>query len=168
MSEYPELIKNDEMYTPATALDCIVPFMNKSWTWWECCPGKEHMTNALYERGISLTYSLGKNCLTYKPESYDAIITNPPWSTTLRLSIIEMAIKTQKPFIFLFRLEHMGGIGMTELVKNLDDICLIIPKKRINYIKPFIEGQNAVSRSPFHSVYLTSGLGIGKQILYVD
>ncbi|MFA7074130.1 MAG: hypothetical protein WC234_02955 [Endomicrobiaceae bacterium] len=59
-----------------------------------------------------------------------------------------------------------GGVEAYELFKDLD-IKIIIPKKRINYITPKMMAGKKVGGSPFHSVWITKGFNLPKQINYI-
>ena len=52
------------------------------------------------------------------------------------------------------------------LLKDLD-FQLIIPERRINYITPKMLAGEKVGGSQFHSIWLTYGLNLPKQINYI-
>jgi len=106
-----------------------------------------------------------KNLKKEKPkEEWDIFITNPPFNGNKKF--FRRAIELEKPFAILCRLEHLGGVEAYELFKDLD-IKIIIPKKRINYITPKMMAGKKVGGSPFHSVWITKGFNLPKQINYI-
>jgi len=42
---FPKLHNFNEMFTPPEAMDYIMPFLDKSKTYWEACYGEGHMDN---------------------------------------------------------------------------------------------------------------------------
>ena len=158
---YPKLHNFNEMYTPPVALDSIEQFLPKDVIYWEACYGMGHMADELLKRGFGVIGHEDIDCLSELPkEQWDIWITNPPFNGNKKF--IRRAIELGKPFAFLLRLEHLGGVEAMELLGNLD-FQIIIPKKRINYIK----SEGKTSSSPFHSIWLTYGLKLPKQINYV-
>ena len=70
------------------------------------------------------------------------------------------------PFALLLRLEHLGGVSAMKILDNID-FSVFIPEKRINYITPKMIAGEKVGGSPFHSIWLTHGVDLPKQINYV-
>lgn len=162
---FPTLHNFNEMFTPPEAVDYIEPYLDKSKEYWEACYGQGHMADELRRRGFKVAGHPEMDCLKDQPDAWDVWITNPPWSNNK--VFIERAIQLGKPFAFLLRLEHLGGVGACRLLKNLD-VSVVIPEKRINYITPKMQRGEKVGGSPFHSIWLTYGLGIDKQIVYKE
>lgn len=161
MNKYPKLHNFNDMYTPPEALNYITPFLDHSLIYWEACYGKGHMANELIKRGFNVIGNSNINCLTQKPKTHwDVWITNPPFNGNKKF--IHRAIELNKPFVFLCRLEHLGGVEAMRLLSDLD-FKIIIPKKRINYIRT----DKSQPGAPFHSIWLTYGINLPKQINYV-
>ena len=82
MNVYPELHNFNDMYTPPEALDYIVPFLDKTKTYWEACYGEGHMARELTKREFKVIGRKGLDflaiCGIY--EHWDVIITNPPFN----------------------------------------------------------------------------------------
>ena len=165
MNKFPKLHNFNEMFTPPEAMDYICPFLDKSLIYWEACHGKGHMTNELRKRGFNVIGKENFDCLVYEPETkWDFWITNPPFNGNK--IFIERAIQLKKPFAFLIRLEHLGGVKAMELLKDLD-FKIIIPQKRINYITPKMIAGEKVGGLQFHSIWLTYKIKLPKQINYI-
>ena len=160
---FPKLHNFNDMYTPESAINYIAQYLPKNKTYWEACYGKGHMAKVLSDKGFSVVGNENIDCLLEQPEAWDIWITNPPFNGNKKF--IARAIELGKPFVFLIRLEHLGGVSACKLLKDLD-FTVIIPEKRINYITPkMLEGQK-VGGSPFHSVFLCHGIGTPKGIIY--
>ncbi len=161
----PEIHNFNDMYTPPEAMDYICPFLDKSLEYWEACYGKGHMYDELRKRNFSVMGWEEMDCLvSVPPFSWDFFITNPPFNGNKKF--IARAILLGKPFAFLIRLEHLGGVEAMRLLKDLD-FGLVIPEKRINYITPKVLAGEKVGGASFHSVWLTHGVDLPKQINYV-
>ena len=163
--KYPKLHNFNDMYTPPEAMDYITKFLDKNLIYWESCYGKGHMADELINRGFNVVGRSEIDCLVDEPKhKWDFLITNPPFNGNKKF--IKRAIELKKPFAFLIRLEHLGGVEAFRLLKDLD-FKLIIPEKRINYITPKMIAGEKVGGSSFHSIWLTNGLNLPKQINYI-
>jgi len=162
--KFPKLNNYNEIYTPKYAVDCITPFLNKDLLFWEACYGLGHMAELLKSKGFNVVGEKEIDCLVSCPEHWDVFITNPPFNGNKMF--IERAVKLDKPFAILIRLEHLGGVNATRILKGLP-ITVLIPEKRINYINPKILRGEKTGGSPFHSVWLTLGIVEQKGIVYV-
>jgi hypothetical protein len=160
--QYPKLHNFNEMFTPPEALDYITPYLNKELVYWEGCYGEGHLAKEMTRRGFNVIGSKDWDIFKVEPK-YDFLITNPPFNGNKKF--IRRAIELKKPFALLVRLEHLGGVEALKLLKDLD-FQLIIPEKRINYITPKMIKGKKVGGSQFHSVWLTYGLDLPKQINY--
>ena len=161
---YPKLHNFNEMYTPKEAMQYIIPFLNKDLVYYEMCYWQWHMANRLKEEWFSVVWEEWLDCFLDNDLKYDFIITNPPFNWNKKF--LKRAIELWKPFAFLQRLEHLGGVEALEIFKDLW-IQIIIPEKRINYIKPEMIEWKKVWWSPFHSIWITYWLNLSKDILYI-
>jgi hypothetical protein len=166
---YPKLHNFNEMYTPKEAVDIICKYLPKGKVYWEACYWLWHFADWLRQNWYIVVGHRDIDCLIQEPEDFglwwwDIFITNPPFNGNKKF--VRRAIELWKPFVFLIRLEHLGWVEASELLWWLDDLTVIIPKKRVNYIKPRMMQWEKVWWSPFHSVFLTHGLGLWRQIIY--
>ncbi|MEK6935976.1 MAG: hypothetical protein AABW67_04245 [Nanoarchaeota archaeon] len=165
MTRFPKLNNFNEMFTPPEGMKYIIPFLDKKLIYWECCYGQGHMAKELEKNGFKVVGNKDIDCLKEQPKEWDFLITNPPWKTNK--DFIRRAIELKKPFAFLIRLEHLGGVEALELLKDLD-FHIIIPRNRINFITPKMLQGIKVGGSLFHSIWLTYGLKLSKQINFVE
>ena len=159
-STFPVLHNFNEMYTPPEAVDIISKYLPKDKVYWEACYGMWHFANRLIENWFNVIWNIDIDCLYENPDWWDIFITNPPFNGNKKF--IKRAIELWKPFVFLIRLEHLWWVEASRLLKDLWDYTIIIPEKRINYIKL----QWNTSSSPFHSVFLTYWLNLWDKIIY--
>jgi len=163
MKEYPKLHNFNDMYTPPEAILSIIEFLPKDKIYWEACYGLGHLAKELQSYGLNVVGNKKIDCLIEEPENWDIFITNPPFNGNKKF--FKRATQLKKPFVFLCRLEHIGGVEAKRLFKDLD-IQIVIPEKRINYITPKMMNGEKVGGSPFHSIWVTHGLNLPKQIIY--
>lgn len=160
---FPTLHNFNDMFTPPEAVDYIEPYLDRSKVYWECCYGQGHMAKELERRGFKVVGHPEMDCLKEEPETWDVSITNPPFSNNK--VFVERMIQLGKPFVFLLRLEHLGGVGACRLLKDLN-VSIVIPEKRINYITPKMQRGEKVGGSQFHSIWLTYGIPMERQIVW--
>lgn len=165
MTTYPKLHNFNELYTPPEALVYLIPFLPKDKIYWEACYGLGHLAKELQANGFNVVGDQNIDCLIEQPKQWDIFITNPPFNGNKKF--FKRAIELRKPFCLLCRLEHLGGVEALKLFKDLD-IQIVIPEKRINYITPKMMAGEKDGGSPFHSIWVTQGLYLPKQINYVE
>ncbi len=163
-NNFPKLHNFNEMYTPPEAMKYIIPYLNKDLIYWEACYGLGYMAEELIKNDFNVVGHRELDCLVEEPDNWDFLITNPPFNGNKKF--IKRAIELNKPFAFLIRLEHLGGVEACSLFKDLD-FQIIIPEKRINYLTPKKLRGEKVGGSPFHSIWFTYGLNLPKQINYI-
>jgi hypothetical protein len=148
---------SDEVYTPAYAVKPIIKYIDRGnkefYTIW--CPfDKEDsefvkLIRAAGHKVIASHIDDGKNFFIYEPEeSYDYIISNPPFS--IKDDILKHLYELNKPYAMLLPLPVLQGQKRFPYIKDCE---ALIFDKRINYYKDSEkkEVQKGVS---FASIYL--------------
>jgi len=154
----------DDFQTPPEALMPLLPFLKKNWTIWECAQGKGYLTQALRVYGYQVIGSdilTGQDFLVWKPEQFDCIITNPPYSAKHKFLIRCYAL--EKPFALLLPLTTLETRIRQRLFAQYG-IEIILFDKRINFHVP----SGKESKSWFATAWFTWGLDIGKQLSFVS
>ena len=164
MNRDTKLANFNDMYTPDYAIDYIIEYLPKDKVYWECCYWLWHLAKSMEKRWYSVVWSSDIDCLVSEPkEWYDIIITNPPFRWNKKF--IKRAIELWKPFIFLIRLEHLWWADAMD-VFNDDDIQILIPRKRINYITPKIMRWEKTWWATFHSIFVFYKMNLPKKLIY--
>lgn len=158
-----KLSKFDNVYTPLEGALYLKDFIPENKIIWECCYGRGHLAEHLRGFGHTVVGNSTMDFFIDEPKKWDIIITNPPFSH--HKDFIEKAITFNKPFAFLIRLEHLGGVRAYNLFKDLD-FQIIIPEKRINYLTPKILGGKKTGGATFHSIWLTYRFNLPQTIVY--
>lgn len=124
---------SDEVYTPAYAVKPIIKYINNGNIVW--CPfdtEESEYVKLIREAGhkvIASHIDTGKNFFEYEPEeSYDCIISNPPFS--IKDEVLKRLAELDKPYAMLFPIPTLQGQKRFEYIK---DCQALIFDKRINY-----------------------------------
>jgi len=140
----------------------LLPYLKKDWTIWECGEGKGNLTKHFREKGYEVVGSDildGRDFLLWKPEKFDVIITNPPYS--LKQQFLTRAYSLGKPFAFLLPLTTFETAKRQQLFKKYG-LEVIFFDKRINFETPSGKG----SSSWFGTAWFTCGLNIGREMTF--
>lgn len=153
----------DDYQTPVEALLPLCLYLPNDWTVWECAAGNGNLVRGLQEHGykvIATDILSGQNFLMWEPaESWDCMITNPPYS--LKQQFLERAYLLGKPFAFLLPLTTFETPKRQVLFKDYGLEVIFLPK-RINFETPNGKGSGAW----FAVAWFTWGLNIGKQLVF--
>ncbi len=150
---------SNDFQTPEYAIDLLLKFIYipSDYIIWEPAMGKGNIVNAFRRQGIKVIGTDivdGHDFLSYEPDNYDAIVTNPPYS--LRNKFIRRCYDLAKPWALLMPLTTLEGIERQEMFRR--GITLIIPKKRINFETPSGHG----SGSWFMTAWFIYGFDVKK------
>jgi len=118
---------SDELYTPESVIDILLPYISKDKVIFECAVGSGKLKSKLENEGYSVVSS--DNFFNEFPE-YDILITNPPYS--IKDKFLEEAYKRGKPFALLLPITALEGIKRQELYKK-SGIQILFPKKRTDF-----------------------------------
>lgn len=154
---------SNDFQTPSLALNPLYKYLKKEWLIWECSCGRGNLVNALNSKGyltIGTDIMSGHDFLNYKPEKFDCIITNPPFS--LKEKFLERCYKLNKPFALLLPLTTFEGKKRQELFREYG-VQVIFFDKRINFETPSGKG----SGSWFATAWFTWGLNLPKELNFV-
>lgn len=154
----------DDFQTPPEALVPLLPYLQKDWLIWECAQGKGYLTEALHEHGYTVIGSdilTGADFLTWTPEQFDCIITNPPYS--LKHKFLIRCYELGKPFALLLPLTTLETRTRQRLFAK-HGVEIILFDKRINFHVP----SGKESKSWFATAWFTRGLNIGHQLNFVS
>ena len=139
----------DTFQTPPYALEPLLPFLPITWRIWEPACGKGNIVRALKSSGHCVFGSdvvpayygamkgadfLGELGGLVGRRSYDAIVTNPPYS---RLDDwIARCFELGKPFALLVPVTALGGKRRQSLYRNYGGVSLIMFGERIPFETP--------------------------------
>jgi hypothetical protein len=128
----------DEQYTPKYGVEVLLPHIQhlKDKIIW--CPfDKEdsYFVSVLKENGFNVIYSHienGQDFLTYAPEQWDVIISNPPYKN--KRSFWERCLDLKKPFALLLPLNILSdSVINTTMGEREREFQLLIPSRRMRF-----------------------------------
>lgn len=148
---------NDEFYTPKYAISPIAKYIKPNSVIW--CPfdtDESMFVKELEKDGHKVIFthiSSGYDFFNYEPETYDYIISNPPYS--LKYEVFSRLFSLKKPFAML-----VGVVGLFESQKRFEmfknnKFEIIYMNRRIAYFKNYKEQKPSLN-PPFSSVYICS------------
>lgn len=153
----------NDFQTPTFALDYLTQYLPKG-TIWECAAGKGNLVRGFQERGYEVVGTdllTGHSFLDYEPETYDIIVTNPPFS--IKDEFLKRAYELEKPFAFLLPLTTFEGLKRQPLFRKYG-VQVIFPEKRINFETPSGNG----SGSWFFTAWFTHGFNLPHDLIFVE
>lgn len=152
----------DRCQTPPYALDPILPYLRG--VVWECAVGEGSLKKALEAQGFQVIGSdilTGQDFFRWKPEAFDCVITNPPFSS--KFEWLDRCYQLQKPFALLLPVETIGANKAQRMFEK-HGIEIVFMNKRVNFKMPRkgLDGAGAW----FPTAWFTYGLNIGKQMTF--
>lgn len=163
-SKREKFVNPDECYTPAYAINLLLPYLNKDWEIWDCAFGSGRLAHHLQEKGFKVFGNKDINFLNFFSENlgfnFDCIITNPPYS--LKDKFLKRAFEIGKPFTFLLPLTTLEGIKRGKMFKD-NGIQILIPNKRINFEIP-----SGKKSSWFATAWFCWKLNLPKDLNFVE
>ena len=154
---------SNDFQTPPEALEPLLPYLKKEQIIWECACGKGNLKKEFVDKGFNVIATdilTGHDFLTYQPEKFDCIITNPPFS--IKQEFLERCYQFKKPFALLLPLTTLETAKRQALFVKYG-LEIIFFDKRINFETPSGKG----SGSWFATAWFSWGLNIGKEITFV-
>ena len=145
----------DEMYTPFYAVTPLIKYLknNEYKTIW--CPFDEEWSayvRTFREEGFKVirsSLSDGKDFFRYEPkESYDVIISNPPFSR--KDAVLRRLDALGKPFAILLPLNSLQGKSRFEVFKNGIQILAFDQRIGFHSLKSMV---TPIEGTPFASAY---------------
>lgn len=155
----------DQCQTPAYAMDILLPYLKHEKILWEPACGMMFMVKKLAETHTVVYGDLihGDNYFEYEPPRYDCQVTNPPYG--IMRQWLQRAIDLNRPFALLVKLTGIIGCAEGQQLFLNNDLQLLIPDKRIDFLMP-IKQSWSESSSPFLSVWVTRYLGLPEKHTY--
>lgn len=154
----------DACQTPGYAIDPLLPYLSEGWTIWEPACGEGNLLDALYEAGhdaIGTDIIQGCNFFEHDPETWDCLITNPPYS--IKYQWLERCYQLGRPFALLLPVETLGAQRAQALFIE-HGVQIILFDKRINFKMPNVGWEGSSAQFPV--AWFTWGLELETQIVF--
>lgn len=154
----------DDYMTPKEAWQNINHLIPKNKIIWEAFYGDGISGEHLRDLGHNVIHE-EKDFFNWTPDKYDVIISNPPFSK--KKEVYTHLKKLNKPFIMISPASMICYKYFRELFINDNDLKIIIPKKRINFLK-YVDGETIqTQRCNFDCFYYCYKIDLPQQINYL-
>lgn len=152
-------LKYDDYMTPNDAWDNIIEYIPKDKKIWECFYGDGRSGQYMKSIGLDIIH---EPIDFFKNNLGDIIISNPPFQ--FKKEVFTRLKLLDKPFIMICPSSMINTKYFRELFKETD-IQIIIPRKRIQFIKDGIEKEG---RCNFDCFYYCYKLNLPKDIVWLN
>jgi len=151
-----EYINDDDYMTPKQVWDNIKQYIPQDKVIWEAFYGDGKSGEYLQELGFNVIH---EPIDFFTENRGDIIVSNPPFSK--KIKILERLKQLDKPFILLLPERVLSTKTLNKLFGN--EIQLIIPNGRINYIKNGILTKGVC----FSSFYYCYKMNLPRDIIFL-
>lgn len=155
----------DLCQTPAYALTPLLPYLTSYNFIWEPATGGGYLSKALVEAGLFVVETdilTGQNFFELSINSWDVIVTNPPYSGRNKQMWLKRCYEFEKPFALLLPVEFLGTKSGQALFSKYG-VEIILLDKRINFKMP---NKGWEGQAQFPVAWFTHGLNIGQQLTF--
>ena len=142
-------LKYDDYMTGFEAWENIIHLIPKNSKIWSPFYGDGKQKEHFKKLGFNIIHKK-KDFFTYEPKNYDIIIDNPPFSC--KKEVFTRLKELNKPFIIICPSSMINTVYIRNLFKN-DKLQILIPKRRIQFIKDGIEKNNRCNFDCFYYIY---------------
>ena len=156
-------IEYDDYMTPKYVWEWIAYYIPKNKVVWECFYGDGESGDFLKELGFD---TIHEPIDFFNNDKGDIIVSNPPFSK--KKEVMKRLRQLNKPFIMICPSSMINTQYMRSLFKN-DELQIIIPSKRINFVKKVkgIIPDNWSSRCNFDCFYYCYKMNLPKDIIWL-
>lgn len=159
---------SDRCYTPAYALDPILPYLKPGWVIWEPAAGGGNMVRVFESSGFSVVagdIDTGQDFFKYEPARWDVQITNPPYNVRDKYRWIERSYQLGKPFALLMQLDTLGVESAACHFRQYG-VQVISITPRVNFIMPNAGLTGGGAHFPVS--WFTWGLNLPRDLMFVQ
>tara|TARA_R110000744_G_scaffold259372_1_gene374493 strand:+ start:204 stop:680 length:477 start_codon:yes stop_codon:yes gene_type:complete len=149
-------VKHDDYMTPLSAWENIKQYIPHDRVIWEAFYGDGKSGNNLTELGFNVIH---EPIDFFESDEGEIIVSNPPFSIVK--DIIPRLVELDKPFILLM---PVSKIAAQYFRPFKDKIQIIIPHKRIQFIK---DGNELRNHCSFDCFYYCYKIGLEKDIIWL-
>jgi len=155
------LSKHDDYYTPKYAWENIKQYIPKDKIIWEAFMGDGKSAEYLRELGFDVIHDDDD---FFESNKGDVIVTNPPYSKSKE--VMNRLKELDKPFIIIMPSPKISTSFFRENFKDTEEpLQIIIPRKRIQFIKNGNEVQNKCN---FDCFYYCWKIGLPRDVLWLE
>lgn len=152
--------------TPRSAFDLLAPYLPKGKKYWEPCRGYGAIEGFLRDDGhevVGSDLSLGQDALLWQPDTWDIVVTNPPWS--LKGEFLKRFYALNKPFALLLPCDLVNAKRTALFAKY--GVQLIVPSWRVRYMR--FDGEKPVEAASPNtgSAWFCHKLNLPRDLIFI-
>lgn len=151
---------HDDYMTPKYAWENIKDYIPQNKVIWESFYGDGKSGDYLKEMGFNVIHEEIDFFDDNERPEYDILVSNPPFSKSKE--IMDKLYEINKPFILIF---PSSKINTQYFRKWKNKIQIIIPKKRIQFIK---NGNELNNKCNFDCFYYCYKIGLERDIIWLN
>jgi hypothetical protein len=151
-------LKHDDYMTPKYAWENIQQYIPKDKVIWEAFMGDGKSGEYLKELGFDVIHN---DSDFFENNEGDIIVSNPPFSN--KNKTMNRLKELDKPFIILLPQPAINTTAIRELFKN--DLQIIIPRKRIQFVK---NGNELNNKCNFDCFYYCYKINLKRDIIWLE
>ena len=154
-------LKHDDYMTPKYAWENIKEFIPKDKVIWEAFYGDGKSGEYLQELGFDVLHNDDN---FFENNNGDVVVSNPPFSKAKE--VLSRLVALNKPFILILPSSKINTQYVRNLFKDQDDkLQIIIPKKRIQFIK---NGNELNNKCNFDCFYYCWKMNLERDITWLE
>lgn len=151
--------KYDDYMTPKYVWEQIAHLIPKNKIIWEPFYGDGKSGDYLKELGFT---TIHENEDFFENNKGDIIVSNPPF--TIIPKILTRLIEINKPFILIMPVSKMNTVYFQKLFKTTTELQIVVPPKRINFIK---DGNKNTNKCNFDCFYYCYKINLQRDINFI-
>jgi len=153
-------LKHDDYMTPKYAWKNIIQFIPRDKVIWECFYGDGKSGELLKELGLKVIH---EKVDFFKENLGDILISNPPFS--IKKEVFMRLKEIDKPFIMICPSSMINTQYIRNLFQRDNDLQIIIPRKRIQFIK---NGNELSNKCNFDCFYYCYKMNLSNSITWLE
>lgn len=153
-----------EFQTDPAALQPLLDFLPREWVIWECACGEGNLVRGFRAAGrevIGTDLLTGHDFLTWQPERFDVVVTNPPFNGDLKERFLQRAYDLGKPFAFLLPLTVFDSRKRQALFRQHGLQVLFLPRRVV-----FTTPNGKTGGAWFMCAWITWGLDLPRDLVF--
>lgn len=153
-------LKYDDYMTPKYAWEDIKDFIPHDKVIWEAFYGDGNSGTILEELGFNVIHAQED---FFACNNGDIVVSNPPFTKTKE--VLTRLVELDKPFILILPSSKINTQYVRKIFKDKEDkLQIIIPKKRIQFIK---DGNNLQNSCNFDCFYYCWKINLERDIIWL-
>ena len=154
-------LKHDDYMTPKYAWENIQQYIPRDKVIWEAFMGDGKSGQYLEELGLNVIHNDND---FFESNEGDIVVSNPPFSKSK--DIMKRLKELDKPFVLILPIAKLNTSYIRENFKDTDTpLQIIIPRKRIQFVK---DGNELQNKCNFDCFYYCYKMNLPRDIIWLE